>query len=354
MATIPEPMHEHTTATAIIRWYEKNSENPRPHLGASEIGKPCDRDLWYGFRWASAKKFPGRVKRLLNRGKREEDLILEELRAIGVEVYEVDPDTKQQHQFSAHGGHFGGSCDAIGRGFPEAPKTWAVAEFKTHNAKSFGELVKHGVGRAKPEHYAQMMVYMGLADLDRAIYISINKDTDDVYSEWIHFDKKVFDALMQRAKKVIDSETPLERVMDDPTWFQCKWCNNFGVCHENQVPQKNCRTCAYSTPIDGGWHCGLYERPLPYSEQRLGCRSHLFIPALVPYAEPQDSGDGWVLYKHKADGKMFANVAEDCQAAPEGASLFTSAELAVVSSSMVGDSTVDQIKTDFPGARVVA
>lgn len=354
MATIPEPMHEHTTATAIIRFYEKQSESPRPHLGASEIGKPCDRDLWYGFRWGVTKKFPGRVKRLLNRGKREEDLLLSELRAIDVEIYEVDPETKQQHRFDAIGGHFGGSCDAIGRGFPEAPKSWCVVEFKTHNAKSFAELVKQGVGRAKPEHYAQMQIYMGLAEIERAMYLAVNKDTDDIYSEWIHFDQKVFDALMQRAQKVIDAGEPLERVMDDPTWFQCKFCNHFGLCHENRVAQKNCRTCAYSTPVEGGWHCGLYDRGLPYEEQRLGCRSHLFIPALVPYGEPQDSGDGWVLYKHKANDKLFANVAEDCEAPPEGASLFTSAELAVASSSIVGDSMVDQIKTEFPGARVVA
>ena len=353
MAAIPESVHEHTTATAIIRWYEKQSESPRPHLGASEIGKPCDRDLWYSFRWSSAKNFPGRVKRLLNRGKREEDLLLEELRALGIEVYEVDPETKQQHRFEALGGHFCGSCDAIGRGFPEAPKTWAIAEFKTHNAKSFGELVKSGVGRAKPEHFAQMMVYMGLAELDRAIYLAVNKDTDDIYSEWIHFDKNVFESLMKRADRVINADTPLERVVDDPTWYQCKWCNHFGLCHENRVAKKSCRTCAYATPADGGWHCGLYDRGLPYAEQVLGCRAHLFIPALVPYGEPQDSGDGWVLYKHKATGQMFANVAEDC-APIDGASCYTSAELSVIPNSMVGDNMIDAIKEQFPGSRVVA
>jgi hypothetical protein len=142
---LPEPVHTHTTATAIVQWYEKKVDGPRPHLGASEIGKPCDRALWYSFRWVTKKNFPGRIKRLFDTGFREEVRFLEELRGIGAEVYDCDPDTKQQHRFSAIGGHFGGSCDAIGRGFPEAPKSWAIVEFKTHGAKSFKDLAAKGV-----------------------------------------------------------------------------------------------------------------------------------------------------------------------------------------------------------------
>jgi hypothetical protein len=39
-------------------------------------------------------------------------------------------------------GHFGGSMDAVALGIPEAPKTWHLCEFKTHNAKSFADLQK--------------------------------------------------------------------------------------------------------------------------------------------------------------------------------------------------------------------
>jgi hypothetical protein len=356
MPKLPEPVHEHTTATAIVRWYDKQTDAPRPHLGASEIGKSCDRALWYSFRWATAKTFPGRIKRLFQRGHREEALFLEELRAIGVEVHEVDPDTKQQHRFSAHGGHFGGSCDAIARGLPEAPKTWAILEFKTHNAKSFAELTKQGVEKSKPEHFAQMQIYMGLAELDRALYLAVNKDTDELHSEWIHADAKRFEALMLRADKVISATEPLERVRDDPTWYECKWCDHFSACHENSVPQKNCRTCAYSTPVDGGWHCGLYDRALPYEEQRLGCRSHLFLPPLIPYAEPQDAGEGWVIYKHKADGKLFANTAEDVdpKTVPGGPPCYLSSELVGATAAFVTSDIVTSIKDAFDGRIVRA
>lgn len=60
-------------------------------------------------------------------------------------MLEVDPETGRQFRVEAHGGHFGGSLDAVALGPLEAPKTWHVVEFKTHSAKSFAELVAKGV-----------------------------------------------------------------------------------------------------------------------------------------------------------------------------------------------------------------
>lgn len=329
---IPEPIHVRSTAAAILKHYENQSQDSRPHLGASEIGKSCDRAIWYSFRWSTKKKFEGRILRLFNTGHREEARFLDELKAIGAEVYERDPETGKQFQFSAHGGHFGGSCDAVARGLPEAPKSWAIVEFKTHSAKSFADLQKNMVVKAKPEHFAQMQVYMGLADIDRALYLAVNKDTDELYSEWIHFDKEIFQALLDRAERIINSNVPPEKLSTDPSWYQCKFCDHQAVCHQGVVPQKNCRTCAFATPKeDGTWSCYLQKRQLPVAEQRLGCRSHLYIPKLVSFAEPADSGKDFVSYQAK-DGTMFANVFEDADRSEENmgtgiVACFTSQEL---------------------------
>ena len=151
MPKIPEPLNTHTTAAAIVRFHEKRADNyRRPHLGCSELGKPCDRALWYSFRWATSPTFDGRMLRLFLRGHREEELFLEELRGMGVEVLDRDPDTKQQFRWTGHKGHLAGSADGVALGLPEAPKTWAIVEFKTHGDKSFNELKKSGVEKAKP------------------------------------------------------------------------------------------------------------------------------------------------------------------------------------------------------------
>lgn len=359
MAKLPEPVHEHTTATAIVRWYEKHADNEgRPHLGASLIGRPCDRELWYSFRWASAKKFSGRILRLFKRGQREEPAFIEELRGIGVEIHDRDAETGEQFNFRAVRNHFGGSCDGIGRGFPEAPKSWAIVEFKTHNDSSFKELLKLGVSSAKYEHFIQMQIYMGLAELERALYLAVNKNTDELHSEWVHFERDVFERYLAKAEKIIDSEVPLERISNDPAWYVCKMCDQHAICHGDKVPQKNCRTCVHATPVDDGqWGCQHHERLIPLEEQRLGCRAHLFIPPLINYAEVLDAGNGWIKYKHR-DGLVFANVTEDCDRSEENmtndiTACFTSAELVVTVSMMVADKMMASIKQQFPGARVV-
>ena len=74
MATIP-PRYN-STIEAIYRKFETNHvESSRAHLGASMIGRECNRALWYGFRWATVPNFPGRVLRLFKRGHDEEDIL---------------------------------------------------------------------------------------------------------------------------------------------------------------------------------------------------------------------------------------------------------------------------------------
>lgn len=352
MAKLPEPVYEHSTAQAIVKWYDKQNDDPRPHLGASEIGKPCDRALWYSFRWATKKQFEGRIKRLFQTGHREESRFLEELRGIGCEIYDRDPETNQQHRFSAVDGHFGGSCDAIGRGFPEAPKSWAIAEFKTHGDKSFTELKAKGVEKSKPEHYAQMQVYMGLAELDRALYLACNKNTDELHSEWIHFDKEVFAALIERAKHIIGSDTPPQKLSEDPAWYQCKFCDHQAVCHQQKVPQKNCRTCAFSSPTqNAAWECGVHDKQLDHATQMTGCSKHLFIPPLIPFGEPIDSGEGFVLYQSKSGQSKFANVAEDAKLPDDydaqTIACYTSEELPHMKAALIDDANLTELKATF-------
>ena len=82
MSLIPEPTA--TTAKAIDAYHESKKEKPRPHMGVSLLGHPCDRWLWLSFRWAIQEDFPGRILRLFRRGHHEENWIVQDLRAIGV------------------------------------------------------------------------------------------------------------------------------------------------------------------------------------------------------------------------------------------------------------------------------
>ena len=303
MAIIPET--DHKTSLKIYQWYETKNEQHREHLGASIIGHECDRFLWLSFRWAASPIFGGRVLRLFGTGKREEQRVYEELRAIGVDLHTEQ--NGQQINCRDAVGHFGGSVDGIGQGFAEGPKTWAVLEVKTANAAASKKLLDKGVAEAKPQHYAQMMVYMGMLKLDRTLYLSVNKNTDDIYTEWVRFDKEKFLDLSARATKIINSSIPGAKVADSPLKMPCKFCDFSNFCHEEQPAEFNCRTCCHATPVaDGKWYCNEHAKQLSADDQRKGCDSHLFIPALV-HGTPIDGGNNFVEYFVEGTGETFKN-----------------------------------------------
>lgn len=348
MAAIPES--QHTTAHAIVKWYEAKKQDHRPHMGASIIGHPCSRYVWLTWRWAVTPKWPGRMLRLFDTGKREEPRILEELRGIGAQVWDVNPETGDQWRVSACQGHFGGSLDGVAKGLPEAPKTPAVLEFKTHSAKSFADLLSKKVQASKPQHYDQMQCYMGLMELKRALYFAVNKDTDDVYVEWVYFDEDYFEKIMEHAQGLIQMTEPPVRISEDPSNWQCKGCTMFSVCHGGMAAEVNCRTCAHASPVaNGQWHCDRHSSNVDDQTQREGCAEHLFIPALVPYAEPVDGGPNWVAYKHRDTGQMFTNGSELIK---DYGPVFSSRELQNCPADLLANAS--DIKAVFPGATVEA
>ena len=301
MATMPD-----TTAGKITAWHEAKKETHREHLGASLIGHHCDRYLWLVFRWADTPKFSGRLRRLFDTGKREEPRIYEELRAIGVELHTEDDG--KQIECRDQTGHFGGSVDGIGKGFVEGPNTWAVLEIKTSNDKAFNDLRNQCVKKGKPQHYAQMQTYMGLMKLDRAMYICVNKNTDDLHSEWVAYDEKEFMGITVRSSMIVLSSRPKPRISEDPANWQCKMCDMHAICHQEKVAEFNCRTCVNATAVEGGkWVCEMQKKQLGPEEQSRGCDAHMFIPDLVPAAEPIDASDTHIEYKDKRSGKTFKN-----------------------------------------------
>jgi hypothetical protein len=312
MAELPAPPTP--TLTAIYSAYEaRQGDGFREHLGASLIGKPCGRALWFDFRWVTSSRFSGRMLRLFETGQREEDRIVANLRSTGATVLEVDPETGRQFRVEAHGGHFGGSLDGAALGLLEAPKTWHVVEFKTHSVKSFTDLVAKGVVKSKPQHAAQMQIYMHLTGLTRAMYVAVCKDTDALHIERIEADPAEATRLLDKAKRIIDAQHPPARISDDPTWFECRMCSHHAACHIGETAALNCRTCLHSTPVDGGWHCARHDRRLEPQDQRRACSRHLFIPDLVP-GTVTDAGEDFVAYR-MADGSDWLNDARQKETA---------------------------------------
>lgn len=257
--------------------YRGFEANPfRSHMGASGIGGECGRAIWYGFRWATKPKFGGRILRLFNRGHLEEARFIAILLSIGCQVYQQDENGKQ-FRISDAGGHFGGSGDGIAVGVPDLdPGTPCLLEFKTHNSKSFLKLVKEGVRACKFEHFVQVQVYMRKMGLAVALYMAVNKDTDEIYAELIYLEPEVADQFIDRAKTLIGMNYAPARINESPGWFACAWCDHKAVCHQNKEPERTCRSCAFVECLESGkWTCAKdiegYMTTVSSDQQLAGC-----------------------------------------------------------------------------------
>lgn len=343
MAALPQ---EAPTVAAVYEWWRRSaSDGFRDHLGCSLIGHECLRFLWLTFRWARRDEHDGRIVRLFDRGQREEEVIFRELRGAGIDVSSAD-DAGRQWTVSAARGHVGGSMDAAAKGFPEDPYVWHVVECKTHGDKSHRELVKNGVQKSKPLHYAQMQAYMLLSGMKHAMYIAVNKNDDNIYAERVDLDAEFAERLIDRAAKVVDMPEPPPRISPDGSLFVCKFCKFNDVCHGDQAPEPTCRSCAHSTPVDDGkWTCERHGRGIDGAAQRAGCGNHRFIPILLDnFAEMTDSDGDSVNYRNKESGQAFVN-------GPRPG--YSSAEIAACADKRaLGDADVNQLREEYDGTIV--
>ena len=336
---LPEP----TTTIASLIDASMPQDGPRPHLGCSLLGHHCDRYLWLNFRWAVIEKFSGRMLRLFRRGQNEEATVVSDLQRLGVTLQHTGED---QYRVD-FGSHVSGSIDGIiTGGLPGKEKSQAVLEIKTHSDKSFKELKDKGVEKSKPQHFVQMMLYMKGTNLKRALYYAVNKNTDEIYTEWLHYDEDVANKYLERGKRIALSDRMPPPISTDPTWYQCKWCPAHRFCHSTHLTKEvNCRTCALSTANgDSTWTCEKYQATIPVEAQRTGCDGHVLHPDLVPW-ERAESNDQWKAV-YIINGKRVENGEPD-------ANTYSSKELVANPDGCAMDDEFMKEAREVLGARVI-
>ena len=283
---IPQNMQASQTIDAIYKSYIAihGGEGWRPHLGASRIGEPCRRKLWYEFRWFLKTQFPGRIHRLFQTGHLEEIRIVQDLRNAGVEVLDVNPETGEQWRVQDKDNtFFSGSIDGICHGLLESPTNWHICEFKTCNDKNYKLLVKKGVKAHYPMHYAQKQVYMHLfrsplsfnKRITRTLYVAQNKNDDNLHMERIKYDEPFAVSLCLKAETIVQSKTAPDREYNSDETFGCRFCDYKDICWEGSGDiEKNCRTCKNSSPSTAPeFYCNEFEKYLTVDNQKAGCET---------------------------------------------------------------------------------
>lgn len=293
-------------------YYEQGHRN---HLGASEVGEPCWRKLWYGFRWVKLERHSGRMMRLFNVGHSAEPRFVTYLRGIGFEVREfatpilnyivgsddyfwsetyspteglnVSNDAThvaealkrsikpKQFRISGAMGHYGGSLD----GMCKAPARYQLSEdlvllneFKTNGTgPGFAKVETEGLAKAKPKHFAQMSQYGFAKGLKYGLYMIENKNDSDITFKIVELDWNLGRQLADKAAQIIFAKEHPPRISENPSMFDCKYCTYQGICHRGEQAEKNCRSCRNSMPTENAtWTCA-YHGLIPEDFIKVGC-----------------------------------------------------------------------------------
>lgn len=267
--TFERPM---LTLQAIDGKLEGRREPKRVYLGISYAGERCDRRIWLTFRWAKTERLDGRILRLLDRGHREEAVVVRLLRSVGVKVTETGRRQREVTLSPWVKGH----CDGIiVSGLKESPCNEHVLEMKTANDKAFQDLAKRGMKDAKPVHWAQTQLYMLGTGIGRTFYWCVDKNNDEVYTERTKLDRPFAEKARDRVVG-LSTESRLPAPLSNlPTWFECKMCPFWGICHNHEAVERSCRTCEHGTfNPDGTFTCSRDGRELSPRMQQKACRDY--------------------------------------------------------------------------------
>jgi hypothetical protein len=200
--------------------------------------------------------FSAKTLRTFDIGHYLEDLIAYWMVLAGFDL-RTRNEKNEQFGFSIADGRIGGHIDGIIFDFPSElkqaeplaeringsrPQALASAaelsrpgsawlwECKTMNNKSWNDTQKRGVFVSKSIYYVQVQLYMAYMDLTEnpCLFTALNKDSSELYHEFIPFDAEAAQRYSDRAALIIkatENGELLPGISTDPSFYQCKMCD---------------------------------------------------------------------------------------------------------------------------------
>ncbi len=297
---------------------EKKKEAFRHYLGMSIIGDECWRKLFYIYRSAQTREFNASGVRAIEDGYTQEAVMAKRLRMLPyIELYTEDPENPgQQIGFSLLLGHFRGHADGIIKGLLESPKTFHIWEHKSVNETKFNKLIalkkekgeKQALQEWDPIYWNQAIIYMHCAQLTRHYLTVTSPGGRDHISIRTEYNRAVAESIIAKAQSLIfDNWNIPARLSDKREFYQCKWCEHQGICHDGDFPLVHCKTCRYLEPVkDGKWNCLKHEKEITEDTLFKGCDYHIYNPALIAAKLVEHQEDGCIYITDK--GFRFANI----------------------------------------------
>lgn len=212
---------------------KRNLQERRPYVGASSVGGSCERAIQFEYAGAPREKdIAPETLRKFDFGHMGEELARAWFGDAGFLLTQRSQRTGQLYRFEQLDGRFKGHPDGVFIGGPDIPGVGypCLWETKSVGAKTYREIEKQGLKKARPGYYAQVAIYQAYLDLAEhpAIFTVTNLDSGEQLHLLIPFDAEEAQRMTDRAVRIVQSTDAgelLPRPFKDKTHFECRWCS---------------------------------------------------------------------------------------------------------------------------------
>lgn len=230
---------------------EDSKQEKREYLGASLAGSDCNRYIWLKFRYALKEKFNEKYARVFRRGNAFEKEFISKI----PKIFDA-----WDYQVEFQDGWIKGHADAMVK---IKDKDYLI-EIKTANQSNFLKFQKDGLVKTSPKYYIQIQIYLHKFQINECIFYVLNKNTDEDYIEIIEYNKEIAEAQMSKLRMIVDSESPMKKINENPDFFACKMCEMHGICHKKEPVNITCRTCKnFEFKDNGKYFCKWKNKLIP-------------------------------------------------------------------------------------------
>jgi len=208
------------------------NEKKRDYLGVSSLGEECTRKLWYKYHEPDkAKKVEPRIQAIFDMGHLIEDYVVKLLAETGMAVFDKDEDG---HQFEAiYQGVIKGHIDGVIKGIPESDKPHLL-EVKSMNDTNFSKL-REKLEFSFPHYWVQMQVYMFLFKLDRGLFVAMNKDNCEFYTERISLNTILAESYLKKGVEIVNMGMVPIAPYPSKTFYKCRYCEFADTCWSRDI-----------------------------------------------------------------------------------------------------------------------
>lgn len=207
---------------------ESPKDEPRRYIGASGIGKKCNRAIWYGFVGAERESPSPTLRTTFEIGKRLEGLLLDYMEDSQLKI--VRPTKENDFLFfqDSEVPLFQGHADAL---LVLPGSDVCLVEIKTAKSSSFAQFKSKGLRVWQESYYAQLQAYLGMSGYKRGVLLAINKDTSELHHEWVDYDDVYYHELRCKAAVISVCEEPPEKLNANAIFYVCNKCEYRKICH---------------------------------------------------------------------------------------------------------------------------